>query len=74
MPRLGARVKVIDRHELEELFELREMLEGGAAALAAERITEEQLAVLRQLSDQFGGLVKEYREALARRANAEKPG
>ena len=40
LPRLGARVRVIDRQELEELFELREMLEADAAAWAAKRISD----------------------------------
>src|SRR5271169_1260355 len=47
LPRLGARVRLIDRRELEELFELRETLEADAAAWAAERISEEQIVALR---------------------------
>ena len=68
LPRVGARVKVIDRRELEELFDLREMLEGGAAAKAAERITAGEIAELRDLSERFHGLAGQLQEAGADRA------
>jgi DNA-binding GntR family transcriptional regulator len=71
LPRLGARVRVIDRQELIDLFELRELLESGAAAKAAERITPEQIAELKQLCDQYGELVHRCREAVARRADVD---
>lgn len=46
-------MKVIERRELEELFELREMLECGAAALAAPQITAAELASLDDLHRQY---------------------
>jgi DNA-binding GntR family transcriptional regulator len=71
LPRLGARVKVIDRQELVELFELREMLESGAAGLAAERITPEQLVTMRHLAEQYADLARQYQEVAKRPAQAE---
>jgi DNA-binding GntR family transcriptional regulator len=59
LPRVGARVRVIDRQELIDLFELRELLESGAAAQAAERITAEQVARLRHYCEQYGTLVEQ---------------
>lgn len=44
----GARVKRWDNDELDELFELRALLEGHAAARAASRITAPQLKTLDQ--------------------------
>jgi DNA-binding GntR family transcriptional regulator len=44
----GARVKRWDNTELDELFELRALLEGHAAARAASRITASQLETLDQ--------------------------
>jgi DNA-binding GntR family transcriptional regulator len=63
LPRLGARIKLIDRQELTELFEVREILESGAAVLAAERISEEQLDSMRQLEEQYADLARQYTEA-----------
>ncbi len=70
LPRLGARVRIIDRRELEELFELRETLEADAAAWAAERISEEHIVALRRHCDQFRELVEQYRHAVAAREDA----
>lgn len=50
-PRLGVRVIAFGRTELEQLFLLREALEGMAARLAAERMTEKQLDALDRLLD-----------------------
>lgn len=47
-PRFGACVKTISLHELEELYEIREILESRAAAKAAENSTPEFAAVLRE--------------------------
>ncbi len=54
----GVCVKTLGAEELGELFELREMLEAGAARLAAERITPDEL-------DRLEGLCGEHRELLA---------
>jgi len=48
-PRLGVRVIDFKREDLEQLFLVREALEGMAARLAAERMTAEEHAQLREL-------------------------
>lgn len=48
-PRIGVRVIEFDREDLEQLFFVREALEGMAARLAAERMTASELAHLREL-------------------------
>ena len=58
LPRIGAFVKRMDRNEVKELYELREALEGHAAALAAELITDAQLQDLGVIYDQMHGLVQ----------------
>jgi hypothetical protein len=63
-PRLGARIKLIDRQRLTELYELREMLERGAAALAAERIIEKQIDSMRNLAEQYAVLARRYTEVV----------
>lgn len=49
-PRRGARVAVISTERANDLFELREALEGMVARLAAQRRTDEQLADLQRLA------------------------
>lgn len=51
-PRLGVRVVDFGREELQQLFRVREALEGMAARLAAEHIGNEDLEELRSLLDQ----------------------
>lgn len=51
-PRIGVRVIQFGRNELEELFFLREAMEGMAARLAAENATNEAIAELEKLLDQ----------------------
>ena len=53
MPGLGPCVKRLNRRELEEVFDLREMLESGIAARAAERITAAELAELEKSCEQY---------------------
>jgi DNA-binding GntR family transcriptional regulator len=48
-PRIGVRVIAFDREDLEQLFLVREALEGMAARLAAERMSASELAQLREL-------------------------
>ncbi len=47
-PRRGAFVADISVTDLQQIFELRQLLEGHAAALAAERATEADIATLEQ--------------------------
>lgn len=48
IPRRGAYVAELSFKDMNDVFELRTALEGLAAALAAERITEEEVAALEQ--------------------------
>src|SRR5262249_6142059 len=48
-PRIGVRVIDFDRADLEQLFFVREALEGMAARLAAERMTTKELEQLQEL-------------------------
>lgn len=49
VPRKGAYVADFSLRDLEDIFEVRKSLEGLAAELAAERVTEEELIKLEQL-------------------------
>lgn len=57
VPRFGTIVRQISADELTELFEIREALEGFAAARAAERITPGALAELAGLCDTLEAIV-----------------
>lgn len=57
-PRRGARVASVSRERAVELFEVREVLEGLAARLAAERRTDAQLAELRAIGAAGARLVE----------------
>jgi DNA-binding GntR family transcriptional regulator len=48
-PNVGARVVVLGRQQLLEIYEIRESLEGMAARLAAERMAREEVAELQRL-------------------------
>jgi DNA-binding GntR family transcriptional regulator len=50
-PRRGLVVASIDDDALQELYAVRELLEGAAAAMAARRATETEIATLRHLVD-----------------------
>src|SRR5262249_28097631 len=54
-PRIGVRVIEFDRADLEQLFFVREALEGMAARLATERIASAELQQLRELLAHDGG-------------------
>lgn len=56
-PRRGARVASVSSERAIELFEVREVLEGLAARLAAQRCNPEQLAVLQGIVDEGERLV-----------------
>lgn len=53
MPNRGATVRLYGRAELEEIYDLRALLEGHAARRAAERIDEAGIAALRASCDRF---------------------
>ncbi|WP_437883948.1 GntR family transcriptional regulator [Pseudomonas sp. LRF_L74] len=51
IPHVGARVVSLSQQELIELYEIRESLEGMACRLAAERMSDADVAELRRLLD-----------------------
>ena len=62
-PGFGPKVRRLSREELVESFELREILECGAAAIAAERITDAELRELSELLDEYEATVRNVGEA-----------
>lgn len=56
VPNRGATVKMYDPQELEELYNLRAVLEGHAARLAATRVTERDVRRLDESVERFGKL------------------
>lgn len=55
MPRVGVSVINLSQESVLELFRVREALEGMAARLAAERITDDEVQELHDLLEQHGG-------------------
>ena len=55
-PNRGATVRVHDEQDLQDLYELRALLEGYAARRAAERISKTQLTLLRKSCQRFDRL------------------
>ena len=51
IPHAGARVVVLTREELSEIYQIREALEGMAARLAARNMTDKEISELRALLD-----------------------
>jgi DNA-binding GntR family transcriptional regulator len=64
IPRKGSFVTSLKLNEVEELFELREVLEIKAAELAAQRISDEELNQLSKLLDNTTDMIKrkKYRQ------------
>src|SRR5262245_44981812 len=60
-PGLGAVVKKHDEREIKDLMELRAVVERGAAVLAAQRISDEELAECRRLCEQMRRFAHEAR-------------
>ncbi|MEJ2654256.1 MAG: GntR family transcriptional regulator [Acidihalobacter sp.] len=56
---VGARVVTLSSEGLLEIFQVREALESMAARLAAEHMTDEEIAALRGLLDQHGRQIEE---------------
>lgn len=61
--RFGTIVRSPQRHELVELFELREALESYAVSQAAQKIAAEDLETLGKLCDEIGRLVGELEQS-----------
>jgi DNA-binding GntR family transcriptional regulator len=58
VPNRGARVRVWDASDLESLFSVRALIEGFAAALSAQHVTEEQLTAMASLCDRMDAAAK----------------
>ncbi len=72
IPNAGYRASPqMTRKELDDLYALRLLIEPGAAALAAERMTEEQLAALSEIQDEMGQVQTGTGIAYARFAEAD---
>jgi DNA-binding GntR family transcriptional regulator len=56
IPNRGAMVRVHTTEDLDDLYQLRALLEGYAARRAAARISDEQVELLRSSCDRFDGL------------------
>lgn len=59
-PRSGVFVRIPDNDEIEELFDLREVIEGYAVSRASSRITPAQLEKLRGLSTEMQNIIVEF--------------
>jgi DNA-binding GntR family transcriptional regulator len=57
LPNRSARVPLMNRRDIQQILDLRIMLESNAAALAAQNITLHQIELLRGLHKQMGGAV-----------------
>ncbi len=57
-PNRGSTVRTYSRRDLEEMYELRELLEGHAARRAAERVLDGELVALRASCARFSTLVQ----------------
>lgn len=53
LPNRGARVRSWSEHELDDIFDLRALLEGHAASLAAGRVNDDDIALLGALCDEM---------------------
>lgn len=58
VPRKGAMVSDLSRKEIEDFYEIKSVLEGYASRIAAERITEKDIAKLTKINNQLEILAK----------------
>jgi DNA-binding GntR family transcriptional regulator len=63
VPRSGTIVRKLDRHEIIELFELREALESHAAALAAQRAASSHIRKLDYFCEGFKHIVEKLHQS-----------
>jgi DNA-binding GntR family transcriptional regulator len=64
LPNQGATVRAPNAREIREAYQVRAELEGLAAALAIERITDEQLERMRKAQARFAGTVDKLTTAM----------
>ena len=69
VPRKGAYVSGLSLKDAADLFEIRQSLEGLAASLAAERITDEEI---KMLEDSFKQLVEATKKSSCGRHNEKR--
>ena len=65
-PNRGASVRVHDANDLRDLYQLRALLEGYAARLAAARISDEEIDRLRESCDRFDAVAADDIRELVR--------
>lgn len=58
VPHAGARVIRLSKHNMADLYRVRESLEGMAARMAAEHMTQDEISQLRDLLDSHGKEIK----------------
>jgi DNA-binding GntR family transcriptional regulator len=62
IPRFGTIVRSPDQNELRELYELREALECFAVERATEKVTSEDIADLKQLTEKIKRMARDFRK------------
>ncbi|WP_142846769.1 GntR family transcriptional regulator [Telmatospirillum sp. J64-1] len=67
IPNAGTRVRGWNAQDLDEIFGLRSLLEGYAARLAAQRLSEEEIGELRTLCEEMEAIVARGSEDRSRR-------
>jgi DNA-binding GntR family transcriptional regulator len=65
-PNRGAIVRIHEPEELEDLYDMRALLEGHAARRAADRVSEPELELLRASCDRFSAVGKDDLSGLVR--------
>lgn len=70
-PHRGARVAELAVTELDDLYQISEALEGLATELAAERLTDDELAYLRATENEMAAAVRARRREVLYRLNDE---
>ena len=72
VPGAGSYVRSVNRQELAQLYDLREVLEPFAAALAAEQITLNELQELRGICKDWRAIVEEMQTAASAHASKQQ--
>lgn len=67
LPRQGATIRSLDYSEIMELYEMRAVLEGTAARLAARAASEVEIDALTKLNEEFGAAPDDRRAAALNR-------
>jgi DNA-binding GntR family transcriptional regulator len=71
IPNRGPQIPVLTWKQAEEIYQVRALLEGEAAALCAKHGTSEQIEAMRKALGQFANAVREHDSALRLSATAE---